>query len=108
MLKSEQKGRISALYKVAPLERHTPRSRVTHRSPLERRMHAPNTFTDMMPARASNSPLERQTHTPARASNPPLECLPLQTKYWMGDFPARASKAQLEWRDQKLGEDSMF
>ena len=103
MLKSEQKGRISALYKSrparasnSPLERHSQIPARASNPPLERRMHATRTFTDMMPVRASNSPLKRQTHTPARASNPLLERIPLQTKYWMGDFPARAPTPPLE------------
>ena len=59
MLKSEQKGRISALYKSrparasnSPLERHSQIPARASNPPLERRMHAPRTFTDMMPAQA--------------------------------------------------------
>ncbi|KAL7235690.1 hypothetical protein ACSBR1_019060 [Camellia fascicularis] len=84
-MKTDPENRISDFYTSCParaakppLERHSQIPARAAKLPLERRMHAPRTFADRSPARASNSPLERTTLH--------------REKYWMGEIPARAPK----------------
>mgnify|MGYP003702496553 CR=1 FL=1 len=94
----------SRLYiKVAPLERRTPRSSVTHRSPLEHpipRSSGGCTLPELLQTRC---PLERQTPRssvrhilPLEQPTPRSSVYHCRRKYWMGDFPARAPTPPLE------------
>lgn len=80
MLKSEQKGRISALYKSRParaskppLERHSQTPARVSAISLERRIHTPRTFTEPGLRSSVNPPRSSVTQHPARASKLPLE-----------------------------------
>ena len=122
MLISEQKGRISALYKSRharaskpPLARHSQTPARASTIPLERRIHTSRTFAEpglrssvTPPARASHITTHSSVKTPARAYNSAEEILEDGKLRSSVKNPARASKSPLEREGQNLGNYSWF
>ena len=100
---------------VAPLERGSPRSSSTHRLPLERPTSRSSGECTLPEVFADRSPLARPTPCSSVTHDFPLERpIPRSSgqhytgKYWMGVFPARASKPLLERTGQNLGNQTWF